>query len=140
MCGLRFLEVYLELERGTERDFNVFFFLIGSLSISLTSSEHLEFNIRFRYGNSNNINPTFYENFRNAWSLLDSITYHHPNNSPLQRVDININYACYCKHDDGTEPDKDEFLKAVFDGLPLLHAKAFCSSKLFWGNSVAEPC
>ena len=120
MCGLRFFEVYLDLEGGTERDFNVFFFLIGSLSISLTSSEHLEFNIRFRYGNSNNINPTFYENFRNAWSLLDSITYHH---SRLQRVEININYACYCEHDDGTEPDKDEFLKAVFDGLPLLHAK-----------------
>ena len=121
MCGLRFLEIYLDIFSGTTNDFKLLTFLMDSLSISLTSSEHLEFNIRFLYGNINII-PTFYENFRSAWSLLDSITYH-PNSSRLQRVDININYASWCEYDGWAEPDKDEFLKAVFDGLPLLHAK-----------------
>jgi len=121
MCHLRSLEIHLDFSSGTTHDFNVLSFLMRSLSISLTSPEHLEFNIEFHGYNQFNPN-TFYENLRSAWSHLDSITTH-PNISQLQRVDINIDYAAYCKHDDGAEPDKDEFLKAVFDGLPLLRTK-----------------
>jgi hypothetical protein len=93
---------------------------MGTLSISLTSPEHLGFNIRFR--GYNKIDNSFYENLRNAWSDLNSITTH-LTSSRLQRVDIGITYAFHLKRDDGAEPVKDEFLKAVFCGLPLLHKK-----------------
>jgi hypothetical protein len=111
MSRLRFLEIYLDLLS----------FLMGSLSFSLTSPDHLEFNIQIHGYNRFNPN-TFYRNLRNAWSHLDSIAIH-PNGSRLQRVDININYTSFCEHDDGAGPDRDELLKAVFDGLPLLHKK-----------------
>ena len=120
---LRFLEIYIDFSSGTDRDFRVLSSLIGSLSTSLASPERLEFNFQF-HGN-NQFNPnTFYVNLRNVWSPLELIATH-PNGfeSPLQRVDIKINYVTYCKHGDGEEPDKDKFLEAVHDGLPLLHAK-----------------
>ena len=103
-------------------DFNVLSFLMGSLCTSLTSPatlEHLEFNIRFRGNILNFDSNTFYENLRDAdvWSHLDSITTH-PTGSRLQRVDININYRFHCD-----EPDEDEVLKAVLDGLPLLRTQ-----------------
>ena len=124
MCRLRFLEIYLDI--GSKHDFNILSFLMGSLSISLKSPEHLEFNIRF-HGYSQFHPNTFYENLRNAWSHLDSIATH-PTSSRLEQVDININYVSHCKSDNsldtsGAEPDKDDVLKAVLDGLPLLHKK-----------------
>ena len=112
--------MHLDFSSGTRRDFDVLSYLIGSLSISLASPERLEFNIEFHGYNEFN-SDTFYENLRNAWSHLDTITTH-PTGSRLQQVDINIIYGNYCKHD-GAEFDKDEAMKAVFDGLPLLHAK-----------------
>jgi hypothetical protein len=123
MCRLRFLEIYLDFSSGTRRDFEVLTSLIGSLSISLTSPEHLEFNIRFHGYNKFDSN-TFYENLRKAWSDLDSIATH-PTSSHLQRVDINIHYAVFHhrERDDEAEPVKDEVLKSVFCGLPLLHKK-----------------
>ena len=123
MCRLRFLEIYLDLSSGTTHDFKMLSSLFGSLSISLTSPEHLKFDIRFRYNPNNNSNnnsiTTFYENLRNAWCDLDSIA-SHPTSSRLQRVDININYVSHCN---GLKVEKDEFLKAVLDGLPLLRTK-----------------
>ena len=96
---------------------------MGSLSISLTSLEHLELDIRFYCSKYRKFDSnTFYENLRTAWDDLDSITTH-PSSSRLQRVDININYMLYLEHDDGAEPVKEEILKAVFCGLPLLHKK-----------------
>ena len=99
---------------------------MGSLSISLTSPatlEHLVFNINF-FGNDNEFNnPLFYQLLRDAdvWSHLDSIA-SPPTGSRLQRVDIIIHYS-FRYHDDGPEPDEDEVMEAVLDGLPLLRMK-----------------
>ena len=139
LSHIRFLEIHLDLSSGDRRDdFKILSFLMGSLSISLTSPEHLEFNIRFRASkHSKHAFNTFYENLRTAagWSDLDSIitttttTTHHAaantsETSGLQRVDVNIKYRLYRERDDdGAEPDEDEVLKAVFSGLPLLRSK-----------------
>ena len=123
LCHLRFLEIYLDFNSGDRLEFDVILFLMGSLSISLKSPEHLKFNIRFHGSRNNEFDSnTFYENLRTAWRYLDSFTTH-PASSQLRRVDININYVFYLKHDDGAEPVKEEILKAVFCGLPLLHQK-----------------
>ena len=120
MCRLRFLEIYLVLSSGTAEDFKVLSSLFGSLSISLTSPEHLKFDIRFCYSSNNNSNnysvTTFYETLRNTWCDLDAIA-SHPTSSRLRQVDINISYVSYCNE---VELEKDELLKAVLDGLPLL--------------------
>jgi hypothetical protein len=121
MCRLRFLEIYLDLCSGSSHDFVVLSFLMGSLSISLTSPEHLMFDIRFN-GFGNFDSNTFYDNLRISWSRLDSITTH-STSSRLQRVDININYVFRYEYDHGIGPDKDEISKAVLDGLPLLSTK-----------------
>ena len=94
-------------------------FLIRSLSISLASPEHLKFKIRFR--NESPYFPyAFYDDLRNVWSPLDSITIH-PTSSRLQRVDININYGFV--YDVAERLDENKISKAVLDGLPLLHTK-----------------
>ena len=124
MRRVRFLEIYLDLSSGTEHDFNVLSFLIRSLSISLASPEHLEFNIQFHGFIFNPFVPnTLYENLRNTWSHLDSIVTH-PTNSQLLRVDININCVFHYELDGAYfDPDKNEISKAVLDGLPLLCSK-----------------
>ena len=136
MCRLRFFEIYIDLGSATMHDFDILSFLMGSLCISLTSPatlERLEFNIWFR-GSSNDFDShTFYENLRdaNVWNHLDSMT-SHPTGSRLQRVDINIDYS-FCYDDYGKEPDKDEVLKAVLDGLPLLRTKGILFVKATLG-------
>ena len=133
LCRLRFLEIYLDLTCGTRSDFNILSFLMGSLSISLSSPEHLEFNIRFHSYKIFNY-FAFYENLRNTWRHLDGITTR-STSSRLQRVDININYAF---QDDLVEkPDKNEISKAVLDGLPLLRTKGILFVKAVLGNDVA---
>jgi hypothetical protein len=97
-----------------------------SLRISLTSPatlEHLKFKIWFRGYNNNFNHDRFYQYLRNAhvWSHLDSIITH-PIGSRLQRVDIDIDYA-FRTSDIVMEPDNDEILKAVLDGLPLLRER-----------------
>jgi hypothetical protein len=125
MSRLRFFQIYIDLGSATTKDFDILSSLMGSLCISLTSPatlEHLEFNIRFRH--------IFYENLRDAdaWRHLDSIATH-PTGSRLQRVDININYSFHYYDasevygGDGEDPEEDEVLKAVLDGLPLLRTK-----------------
>ena len=90
---------------------------MGSLSISLTSPEHLEFNIRIHL-----FNPfSFYENLRNALSHLDTLASSH-----LQRVDINFDYVFRHDHD-WVKPDGNKILEAVLDGLPLLRTKGILS-------------
>ena len=127
MCRLRHFEICINFGSATVDDFDFLSVFMGSICISLTSPatlEHLEFSICFHGSSSNDFNTyTFYQNLRDAdvWSHLDSIT-SHPTGSRLQRVDININYSFhydFC----GVEPDKDEVLKAVLDGLPLLRTK-----------------
>ena len=121
MGRLRFLEIHLNLCAGTEHDFKILSFLISSLSISLTSPERLEFNIRF-HGYSIFNSNTFYESSRTAWSRLDAISTH-PTSARLQRVDISINYVLHHEHDGGEEPNKDKISKAILEGLPLLFKK-----------------
>ena len=126
---LRFLEIYIELYSPAVYDLydlDILTFLIDSLCISLTTPatlEHLKFNIRF-HDSTNDVDNPFYENFRDTWSHLDSITTH-STGSRLQRVDIDINYSF--RHDiiddDEREELEDEALKAVLDGLPLLRTK-----------------
>ena len=133
LSRLCFLEIYLGLTSGSADDFEILASLMGSLSISLTSP--VEFNIRFR--GCNNFNPnTFYENLRNACSRLrlDSVATH-PTISQL-RVDININGAFHCEHDDGpgVEPDKDKVLKAVLSGLSSLCVKGILFVKAVRGE------
>ena len=130
MCHLRFLEIYLDLCEGSERDFVILSSLIASLSISLASPEHLEFNIRFHGFSILNI---FYESLRNAWSHLDTISTH-PTSSRLQRVDIKVNYVLYLEH---VEPDQDKISKAVLDGLPLLLKKGILFVEVVSGSDVA---
>ena len=137
MSRVRFLEIYLELGPGSTDDFEILASLMGSLSISLTSPERLEFNIRFLASNYNKFKPsTFYENLlRNAaWRHLESIATH-SSGSELQRVDIKINYAFYCEQDDGAEPVKDKVLKAVIGGLPLLCRKGILFVEVVLGMS-----
>ena len=85
--------------------------------------QHLKLNIRFE-GNDNFFDhDSFYRDLRDddVWGHLDSIVTH-PTGSWLQRVDINIIY--HFRYDDNVvEPDNDEILKAVLDGLPLLRDK-----------------
>jgi hypothetical protein len=144
MSRLRFLEIYLSLSSGTRHDFNALYFLMRSLSSSLTSPERLEFNIRF-HGYSKFDYYTFYENLRISLSHLDSISTH-PTGSKLQRVDININYLFHYAHDeedDVIEPDKNEISKAVLDGLPLLRRKGILFVEAVLGDHlawIAETC
>ena len=62
---------------------------MGSLFISLTSPEHLEFDITFGYGSDDFKRFSFYENLRKAWSPWDIMTTHSAT-SRLQGADINI--------------------------------------------------
>ena len=103
---------------------------MGSLSISLTSPatlEHLKFNIWFR-GSPNGFDidsMAFYDHLRvaDAWRYLDSIT-SHPTGSRLQRVDVTINFSSmYFDFHDSYEPNENEVLEALLDGLPLLRTK-----------------
>jgi hypothetical protein len=136
MCRLRIFEIYAYLVDASMEEFDILSSVMDSLCMSLTSPatlEHLKFNICF-HGNTKNDfdNHKFYEDLRNVWSHLDSITTH-PTGSRLQQVDININYTfrfedgydndSYDDPDYVREPDEGEVLKAVYDGLPLLHAK-----------------
>jgi hypothetical protein len=139
MCRLRFFEIYIDLGSATMHDFDILSSLMGSLYISLTSStsatlEHLDFNLRFR-GNFRNFNSyIFYGNLRDVdvWSHLDSIATH-PSGSRLQRVNITINFSF--RYDSyGKEPDQDEVLKAVLDGLPLLRMKGILFVKAVLGE------
>jgi hypothetical protein len=125
MCHLRFFEIYIDLGPATMHDFNILSSLMGSLCISLTSSatlEYLDFNIRFGRYDYMKYDDEFYEVLRDAdvWSCLDTIATH-PTGSRLQRVVINIKHSF--RNDDMEEPDEDEVLKAVLDGLPLLRTK-----------------
>jgi hypothetical protein len=126
MCRLRFFEIDINPRSATMRDFTIMSFLMRSLRISLTSPatlEHLKFKIWFRGYNNNFNHDRFYEDLRDAdvWSHLDSIITH-PIGSRLRRVDIDINYT-FRYDDDVVEPDNDEILEAVLDGLPLLREK-----------------
>ena len=137
MCCLRFLKIYIDLGSATMFDFQILSLLMASLCISITSPatlEHLEFNIRFRGGIFDFNFFSFYNTLRvaDAWRRLDAITTH-PAGSRLQRVDINIDYA-FRYDDDGVEPDKDEVLKAVLDGLPLLRTKGILFVKAVVGE------
>ena len=103
---------------------------MGSLYISLTSRatlEHLKFNISFNGTTDDFDDDDDYSSFYNdlcdadVWNHLDSITTH-PGGSRLQRVDINIDYW-FGQDNDEVEPDENEVLEAVLDGLPLLRKK-----------------
>ena len=125
MCRLRFFQIYIE----TFEEFHFLSFLFASLRISLTSPatlEHLELNIRFYNYNSDSDfhSDMFYENLCDAdvWNHLDSITVH-STSSRLRRVDINITYSLAYHDNWEEEPDEDEVVKAVLDGLPLLRSK-----------------
>ena len=136
ICGLRLLEVYIELGSATDFDFKIMSILMASLRNSLTSPatlEHMEFNFQFRGGVIDFDFYSFYDMLRvtDAWKHLDSITTH-PAGSRLERVDINIDYA-FRYEDDGAEPDKGEVLKAVLDGLPLLRTKGILFVKAVVG-------
>ena len=116
---------------------------MASLCISLASSatlEHLELNIRF-HDHIIDIENPFYENFRDAWSRLDSIT-SHSTGSRLQRVDININYSFRLDalNDEGefVEFDEDGLLESVLDGLPLLRKKGVLFVKAALVDWIAE--
>jgi len=128
MCHLRHFEACIDFGFST-LGFNVLSFLMGSLCISLTSPatlEYLEFNIR----EDDDGFDLFYENLRDAddvWSQLDTIATH-PNGSRLQRVVFNINYSIRSKS--YYDNDKDDVLKAVLDGLPLLRTKGILFVKV----------
>jgi hypothetical protein len=138
MYRLRFFEINVNLNCESVYDFDFLPSLMDSLCISLTSRspatlEHLKLNIRFR-GYANHFDSNiFYKNLRCAdvWRLLDSIATH-PTGSRLQRVDI-INYF-FRYDDDRGEPEEDEVLRAVLDGLPLLRTKGI----LFVEAAVGE--
>ena len=139
MCRLRFLEMHIDLDSATMHDFRILSFLMASLCTSLTSPatlELLEFNIQFRGGDSNLNFHSFYDDLRvgEAWSHLDSIATH-PAGSKLQRVGINIDYA-FREEEYGAEPDRDEVLKALLDGLPLLRRKGILFVKAVVGYWV----
>jgi hypothetical protein len=53
--------------------------------------------------------------------LMSGVSWTHPNGSRLQRVVININYSI--RSESNYDNDKDDVLKAVLDGLPLLRTK-----------------
>ena len=138
MCRLRFLEITIDPFSATMSDFAVLSILIRSLSISLTSPvtlEHLKFNITFDGDDNEFDHDAFYKDLRDAdiWSHLDSIITH-PSGSRLQRVDINIDYTF--RYDDCvTEPDNDEILAAVLDGLPLLRKKGILFVNAIMGQA-----
>ena len=128
ICCLRFFEINVDLGPLNSYAFDTWFFLTGSLRLSLTSPatlEHLKFIISLQ-GEVRNIGcETFYEILRDFWTDLDSIT-NHPTGSRLQRVDINIDYSDlrgFTEYPDELEPDEHEALQAVLDGLPLLRSK-----------------
>jgi hypothetical protein len=129
MCRLRSFEIHANLAYATEYDYEILSFLMGSLFISLTSPatlEHLKLNIWFwgsPYGFD--INSRFYYKLRvaDAWRHLDSIPYH-PTGSRLQRVDITIRFShMYFDFHESYEPNDNEVLEALLDGLPLLRRK-----------------
>lgn len=119
---LRYLEIYINLSSGTDNDFHALAFFILSLSISLQSSiiEHLEINIQFHCLDDDD---TFYDNLLNIWRPLDFIIAFSPG-SQLHRVDIIINCTFRYEYDDDEdEPDRDEIVRTVLDGLPMLNMK-----------------
>ena len=125
MCRLRFFEIFVDLGSATMHDFDILSFLMGSLCISLTSPatlERLKFNISFHDNTYNFDYYTFYEELRDAdvWRHLDCITTH-PTGSRLQRVDITVNW--FGQYNNQFEPDKNEVLQIVLNGLPLLRSK-----------------
>jgi hypothetical protein len=127
LSRLDFFEIYIGRDNGfvTYHEFEILSLLIDSLCISLTSPatlEYLKLNIQF-CGNDNHFNiDGFYESLSvDVWSHLDSITTH-PSGSRLQRVDISFNYA-FRDSVDIMEPDEDEVVEAILDGLPLLRMK-----------------
>ena len=127
MCHLRFFQIFAHLGSATTYNFCILSFLMGSLSISLTSPatlEHLEFNISFHFYPEEFIcNDIFHQDLRKAhvWSHLDSIATH-ATGSRLQRVDINIDYSFY-EYKHNYEPNEDKVVEAILDGLPLLRKK-----------------
>ena len=142
MCRLRVLEVYIGLSCPTVLDFQILSSLMASLRTSLTSPatlEHLEFNIQFS-GTPGLSFSSLYDFMRvaDAWRHLDSITTH-PAGSRLQRVDINIDYAFHY-HGYRLECDKNEILKAVLDGLPLLRTKGILFVKAVERKRVEKVC
>ena len=138
MCNLRILQMYIDLRSGTEHDFEILSFLIGSLSISLGCPEYLEFNIRFH--NYTPFNPnSFYVNLCNVWRRLDTITTY-PTCSRLRGVHISINYMLNYQHDDEEEPHMGEIFKAIHYGLPLLCRKGIlCIRTILGEDSESEP-
>ena len=126
MSHLRVLEIYINPFSARMSDFAILSFLMRSLCASLTSPatlEHLKLNIRFEDNDNFFDHDSFYRDLRDddVWGHLDSIVTH-PTGSRLQRVDIDIIYRF--RYDDNVvEPDNDEILKAVLDGLPLLRDK-----------------
>jgi len=119
---LRCLEIYINLSSGTDDDFHALAFLILSLSISLQPSivEHLEINLRFHCLDDDDI---FYDNLLNIWRPLDFIIAFSPT-LQLHRIDIIINCTFRYEYDDDEdEPDRDEIVRTVLDGLPMLNMK-----------------
>jgi hypothetical protein len=101
-----------------------------SLCVSITSPAALE-NLKLRiWFNASNNYDAFYEDLRRSdvWHPLDSIIAHLPS-SRLRRVDNHIILSFY-HGDNMLEPDTDEILKAVHDGLPLLHEKCILFVKV----------
>ena len=98
---------------------------MDSLCISLTSPatlEHLELNIRF-YDAADHVRNPFYDNLRDVWSHLDSITTY-STSSQLQRVDINIGYDGFEEiFEEEVLYHTDDLVKSALDSLPLLRAK-----------------
>jgi len=126
MCHLRSFKIYFDLDSPTMDNFDILSFFTGSLCISLTSPatlEHLELNIQLHLVSVDGVDHSFYEDLCDVWSHLDSIITH-STGSRLQRVDINFNYSFrFRSYDFDMELDRDALLKAVLDGLPLLHSK-----------------
>jgi len=80
----------------------------------------------------------FYHDLRDddVWSHLDSIITH-PTGSRLQRVDIDIRYS-FRDDDNVTEPDDDDIVEAVLDGLPLLREKGILFVEAVVGRQIWE--
>jgi hypothetical protein len=125
MCRLRYFEINANPDSADMDDFNILSFLIRSLCVSLTSPatlEHLKLKIKIWFRGNDNF-YAFYDEFRDAdiWNHLDSIITL-PISSRLQRVEIEIDYT-FPYDNDMAEPDNDDILEAVLDGLPLLRKK-----------------
>ena len=134
LSRLRVFEIYIDA--FTLLDLNILTFLIGSLSISLTSPatlQHLKSKIRIQDSNYHFFCRTLRDT--GVWSYLNSIT-SHSTGSRLQRVEINIEYSLLFNDCIVNNPDKDEIEKSVVDGLPLLHTEGilFVQVVLVEGN------